>query len=98
MGLALVRSRLYIAFGENCATNPMPLDLEPDALVHLNTNVHMLRAVWMLVQNGTLRAGFLWDPHGEDSAAARPPRDRPTTASRPPLGNKAFCETLKKRI
>ena len=59
MGLALVRSRLSIAFGKNCATNPMPLDLEPDALVHLNTNVHMLRAVRMLVRSEILRAGFL---------------------------------------
>ena len=55
----MARSRLCIAFGENCATNPMALELEPDALVHLNTSVHMLRAVRMLVRSEILRAGFL---------------------------------------
>ena len=59
------------------------LELKPAALVHTNTHVHILRAVWLLAQ-GKLCGPISLGPHGEDFAAARPPHNRPTTAPRPP--------------
>ena len=77
--------RKYTSF-MNHDSNAVTLELKPAALVHTNTHVHILRAVWLLAQVQVKLCGpvFLGPPHGEDFAAARPPHDRPTTASRPP--------------
>ena len=84
----------YTSF-KNHDFNAVTLELKQAALVHTNTHVHILRAVWLLAQGKLCGPIFLGPPRRRlcrSTTASRPPHDRLTTASRPPLGNKTFCE------
>ena len=79
------------------------LELKPAALVHTNTHVHILRAVWLLAQGKLCGPVFLGPPRGRpcrSTTAPRPPHDRLTTASRPPHDRlwetKRFAKLIRK--
>ena len=86
-----------IHFFHNHDFSAVTFELKPAALVHANTHVHILRAVWLLALGKLCGPVFLGPPtektlpqHDRPTTAPRPPHDRPTTASRPPLGNSTY--------